>query len=125
MKRLLGFWLAVLILPVSAFDPVGPPKERTVEETRAFATHFTRPFIHFDQEPLGAALEFVACPDIPAEYRVRVDAKALPDWQKKKVTLQLKGATLLQVLEAMAKQLNADVKIGENVISLVPRKAQK
>lgn len=29
------------------------------------------------------------------------------------------------VLEAMAKQLNADVKIGKNVISLVPRKAQK
>jgi hypothetical protein len=125
MKRLLGFWFAVLILPVSAFDPVGPPKERTVEETRQFATHFTRPYIDFDQEPLGAALEFVACPGIPAEYRVRVDATALPGWEKKTVTLRLRDATLLQVIETMAKLLNAEVKIGENVISLVPRKVQK
>jgi hypothetical protein len=128
MKRLLGFWLAVLIPLASAFDPdrVGPPpKSRTVEETRQFASHFTRPFIDFDQEPLEAALWFVACPELPVAYRVRLDATALPNWQKKKVTLQLRGATMLQVLEAMAKQLNADVKIGENVISLVPRKAQK
>ena len=124
MKRILWLWL-VATLPVIAFDPdrMGPPpKFRTVEETRQFASHFPRPFIDFDQEPLGAALEFVACPEIPAAYRVRLDTTALPGWEKKKVTLQLRGATMLQVLDAMAKQLNADVKIGENVIFLVPRK---
>jgi hypothetical protein len=127
MKQLLCFWVAILTMTAWAFDPdrVGPPKERTVEETRAFATNFIRPFIHFDQEPLGAALEFVACPDIPAEYRVKLDATALPNWQDKKVTLQLRGATLLQVLQAIAEQLNADVQIGKNVISLVPRKTKK
>jgi hypothetical protein len=35
---------------------------------------------------------------------IRFDCRtALPNWQKKKVTLQLRGATMLQVLEEMAK----------------------
>jgi len=67
----------------------------------------------------------MAGPDIPVEYRVNLDATALPNWQNQKVTLKLRSVTILQALQAIAKQLNADVKIGENVISLVPHKAQK
>jgi hypothetical protein len=87
MKWLLGIWLAIGILTAFAFDPdrIGPPPNScTVEETRQFASRFTRPFIDFDREPLEAALAFVAGMELPAGHRVRLDATALPNWRDKK-----------------------------------------
>jgi hypothetical protein len=120
MKRLLCLWLAALILPVSAFDPIGPPpKSRTVEETKAFVAAVKIPLIDFDdQTTLSEAIDFIQLA-FPHAYRVNILTP--PGWENRKVPMKAKDVSILEAVQKIAGLLGADVKIGENVISLVPR----
>jgi len=123
MKRVLCFCLAALILPVSAFDPIGPPpKSRTVEETKAFVAAVKIPLIDFDEQTtLSDAVAFIEL-TFPGAYGVGVLIP--PGWENRNVPMKARDISILEAVQKIAALLDADVKIGPNLLFLVPRKEQ-
>lgn len=123
MKRFFGLWLVIGTLTAWGFDPIGPPKQRTVKETQAFVSLVKIPLIDFkDDTSVAEAIDFIGLP-FPEAYRVRIVVPA--GWENRKVPMKAKDISILEAVQKIAVILDADVKIGENVISLMPRKTGK
>lgn len=126
MKQCLIFSLYIFAcIPCQAFDPIGPPPEKTLEWTSKTAINFVAPIIDFDKSTTAEE----ACGILqlshakPKDYCIEIDTSALSEKQRQTIiVMQEKNISLLTALSKIADRLNASIVIEPGKISLVPRK---
>lgn len=122
MKALFAVWLICAGF-AQAFDPVGPPPERTVEWAGRQITSIRVPRFSFEgTATVGEAIAFLNRTEIPKAYRVEIDGSALgPEALKRRISLKAEDLTLAEAIFRVAHVISADIRVGAGTVSFVPR----
>jgi hypothetical protein len=110
---------------VFAFDPVGPPPEKTVRWTTHFLSTQTCPTVVIKDTPIIEALELIqAGQSRPPEYAVSMDGSLMGPVTDVRITIETETVTFLELLARLADQANADLLIKSGTVMLVPKKSK-
>jgi len=108
----------LLSRPAQAFDPVGPPPEKTLEWT----VNTVRPSIQFLNAGLEEACEFImGTGSIPSSYSLKIDYSQIKVPQGWTISMDEKNITVIKAVAMIAEKCNADLLVKPGVIILVPR----
>jgi hypothetical protein len=126
MKATLILALALtLSAQVQAFDPVGPPPDKTIEWTAGYLSRLVIPRVDFDEStPLGECLNFLELiQGRPATYSIKVDGEALGEAKlSAPVSLKVREMKLIDILAKLADAVDANLVIERGKVSLIPKK---
>ncbi len=126
MKATLILALALtFMVQVAAFDPAGPPPDKTIEWTAGYLSRVVVPRVDFNEStPLGECLNFLELMQgRPAAYGIKVDGEALGDARLgAPVSLKAEGMKLMEVLAKLADAVDASLVIERGKVSLIPKK---
>ena len=129
MKKLLAPFLLLLLIPQTmAFDPIGPPPEKTMEWTMGFIATVVIPRMDFDETTtLGDCVDFLnSIGGAPKEYQTEIDGSALGEAKLLApcpVKFQARNIHLIEVLAKLADAIPANLLIGPGKIRLIPKVA--
>ena len=104
-----------------AFDPEGPPPKRTLEWTARILAHVTIPRIDFVDTSVLEAVDFASRMEVPMAYKVMIKISDEEGVRKKRVNLNAKDITQMELLASIAEQAGLDLLIQPGVVVLVPR----
>jgi len=126
MKAPLILALALtLTVQVEAFDPAGPPPDKTIEWTAGYLSRVVVPRVDFnDSTPLGECLNFLELiQGRPAAYSVKVDGEALGDAKlNAPISMKAQDMKLIEILANLADAVDANLVIERGKVSLIPKK---
>ena len=113
--------LCLMCATAWAFDPAGPPPERTFAWTVRQLNEAIIPAVAFDQVLIADAVLFASKPEVPAAYKVTVklaDEKAV---KGKRTSLEARNMKWIDLIAAIAQKADLDLLIEPGSITLVPR----
>lgn len=120
MKTIL-LLLSLGCAPLLAFDPAGPPPQKTIEWTMANLAAVKHPRIDFEDVPLDDAIVFANRIHVPKNYRVEVKVADESKLPATLINLKAKDMPQMELLGIIAGQAQMDLLIQPGVVTLVPR----
>ncbi len=122
MKAPLIFLLLVsLAVRAHAFDPAGPPPERTMAWTIQRLSDTVIPNANFEGASLAEIIKLLNQPEIPKTHKVRIAGDALGPKLEERITLNARNITHLSLIGKVAHLAEADIRIGAGYLSLLPK----
>jgi len=103
------------------FDPVDPPPKRTFKWTVHFLMHARIPLVDFRDVSVIDAVATAAHIERPAEYRVTVGISDKEAVRDKRINIEAKDITEMELLAAISEQANLNMLIQPGIVVLVPR----
>lgn len=110
----------ILILNVIAFDPDGPPPEKTMLWTTDYINRVTIPKVNFVESTAEEAVLSLTQSYIPKAYKVEINGSKLGELAHEKVSFELKDVTVFEAVGVLANSIGADILIKPGKIYLVP-----
>lgn len=107
--------------PLFAFDPAGPPPERTMEWTTRSLANFKIPHVSLKDMALIDALVFASRIDVPKAYRVSLEYPQAMERSDIRLTLEAKDISWIELLGIIAAKANLDLRIQPGLVTFVPR----
>ncbi|TDU69415.1 hypothetical protein EI77_03068 [Prosthecobacter fusiformis] len=116
--------LTVGVSSVSAFDPVGPPPQKTMEWTCRFLGSGRMAAANFQNASIWEAADFLST-YIPTGYNLTYNVDDALDDATRHISLDLKDPTFLEVVAEIARQSGTDVLISPGQVTFKKRSAAK
>lgn len=113
-----------LTVQVEAFDPAGPPPDKTIEWTTDYLSSVVVPRVDFNESTsLGQCLNFLEIVlGAPAAYNIKIDGEALGAAKlSTPVSLKAQNRTLIEILAKLADAVDANLFIERGKVSLIPK----
>lgn len=116
--------LTVEVSSVSAFDPVGPPPQKTMEWTCRFLGSGRMAAANLQNATIWEAADFLST-YIPTSYNVTYRVDDALDDTTRHISLDLKDPTFLEVVAEIARQSETDVLISTGQVTFKKRNTDK
>jgi hypothetical protein len=110
--------------PLFAFDPAGPPPERSMEWTTRSLADVRIPYIDFKDVAMIDALVFATRIDVPKAYRVWLEYPNAMEQSNVRLTLEAKNISWMELLGIIAAKADMDLRIQPGLVTFVPRSGQ-
>lgn len=104
-----------------AFDPVGPPPERTLQWTARSLARVTIPRVNFEGDSIMEAVGFASRIEVPEAYKVAIKIADEEGVRGKRINLKAEDITQMDLLAAIAERAGLDLLVQPGLVVLVPR----
>jgi hypothetical protein len=122
MKTRLSTVLAfiALVMMAFAFDPDGPPPEKTMEWTSQSLSRTIIPSVSIHDATVEEAAHFISVLEVPDAYKPMIDCSKIAD-KTQRVTFSGRNLTRLEAIGMLAQAIDSDILISPGTVILVPR----
>ena len=103
-----------------AFDPAGPPPEKTMGWTTERLSRSILPSVNITDMTIEEAVEFIGVLEVPDAYKPKIDCSRIPD-KLRKVKFTGTNLTRLEAIGKLAQAIDADILICPGKVTLIPR----
>ena len=120
MSRIVTILLASCSF-VLGFDPSGPPRQKTLTETCSYLSKMVIPVVDFSQATLEETVGSFEN-DKPKEYRLSYNIDDPLRGSGKRFTMKAKDVTYIELIAAVAEQMDADILLSAGQVTFAARK---